>query len=389
MRIALISNTLPPEGRGGAEGYVSHLAAALAHAHDVLVLTGATSGAVEGGSVSRLPALPRLAPEASLERKLAWHARDQWRPAVFRSAVRLLRGFRPDVVHTHECQGLSAAVFSAIDHVGLPHVHTAHDLNLLCARVTMTRDGRFCGGRCRLCRIQRTVRGGLIRRRLAHLISVSDYIERHHLAGGIATGERASVVRLGAPVPERLSRRVVRPGLHVGFIGTLAAYKGVATLLKAFALSDARDWRLTIAGSGALEPEVAAAARDDARITFLGQIDGAAKEAFFDSIDVLAVPSEWEEPAAYAATEAIARGLPTLVSDRGGLPEIAEAHIVPSRDAPALLDGLRWLAAHPEERQATIERLTRRRSEFTWPGHYAKVEAILAAAAAGRASGRA
>ena len=388
MRIALISNTLPPEGRGGAEGYVSHLAAALAHEHDVVVLTGAASGAIEGGSVSRLPVLPRLAPEASLQHKLVWHARDQWRPAVFRSAVRLLREFRPDVVHTHEFQGLSAAVVSAIDHVGVPHVHTAHDLNLLCARVTMTRDGQFCGGRCRLCRIQRTVRGGLIRRRLAHLISVSDYIERHHLAGGIATG-RASVVRLGAPVPEGPVRRELRPGLHVGFIGTLAAYKGVATLLQAFARSDARDWRLTIAGSGVLETEVAAAAGNDPRITFLGQIDGAAKEAFFDSIDLLAVPSEWEEPAAYAATEAIARGLPTLVTDRGGLPELAEAHVVPSRDPSALLEGLRWLAAHPEERQATIERLTSRRSEFTWPTHYAKVEAILAAASAGRASGRA
>jgi glycosyltransferase involved in cell wall biosynthesis len=138
-----------------------------------------------------------------------------------------------------------------------------------------------------------------------------------------------------------------------------------------------------------LETEVAAAARDDARITFLGQIDGAAKDAFFDGIDLLAVPSEWEEPAAYAATEAIARGLPTLVTDRGGLPEIAEAHIIPSRDASALLDALRWLEAHPDERQATTERLTRRKSEFTWPTHYAKVEAILAAAAAGRASARA
>jgi glycosyltransferase involved in cell wall biosynthesis len=388
MRIALISNTLPPEGRGGAEAYVSYLAASLAREHDVVVLTGATSGAIEGASIGRLPALPRLAPDASLEHKLVWHSRDQWRPTVFRSATRLLRNFRPDVVHTHECQGLSAAVFSAIDHVGLPHVHTAHDLNLLCARVTMTRDGRFCGGRCRLCRIQRTVRGGLIRRRLAHLISVSDYIEGHHLAGGIAPRERASVVRLGAPVPEGPIRRQVRPGLHIGFIGTLAAYKGVATLLQAFARSDARDWRLTIAGSGPLEPEVAAAARGDSRITFLGQIDGDAKEAFFDSIDLLAVPSEWEEPAAYAATEAIARGLPTLVSDRGGLPEIAEAHIVRSRDPAALLEALRWLHEHPRDREATTERLARRRSEFSWPTHFAKVEKILAAAVAERVPDR-
>src|SRR5687767_225413 len=100
MRIALISNTLPPEGRGGAEAYVSYLAASLARKHDVVVLTGATSGAIEGASIGRLPALLRLAPDASLEHKLVWHSRDQWRPTVFRSATRLLRNFRPDVVHT-------------------------------------------------------------------------------------------------------------------------------------------------------------------------------------------------------------------------------------------------------------------------------------------------
>jgi glycosyltransferase involved in cell wall biosynthesis len=386
MRIALVSNTLPPEGRGGAEAYVSYLASSLSREHEVLVLTGATSATIEGVSIERLPPLPRLPPRASPSRKLVWHARDQWRPSVFRSSVRALRTFRPDVVHTHECQGLSAAIFSAIDQVRLPHVHTAHDLNLLCARVTMTRDGRFCGGRCQLCGIQRVVRGGLIRRRLAHLISVSDYIERHHLFAGIAPRERATVVRLGAPVPAGEIRRQIRPGLHVGFIGTLAPYKGVTTLLQAFAGSDAPDWRLTIAGSGELEADVAAAAQVDARIAYLGQIDGDAKEAFFDSIDILAVPSEWEEPAAYSATEAIARGVPTLVSDRGGLPEIADAHVVRSRDPLALLNGLRWLHAHPEDRQATTERLTRRRSEFVWPTHFSKVESILRAAAEERAS---
>jgi len=62
-------------------------------------------------------------------------------------------------------------------------------------------------------------------------------------------------------------------------------------------------------------------------VTFLGHVTGEAKEAFFDEIDVLAIPSEWEEPAALVGTEAAARGIPVLVSDRGGLPELPEAQV--------------------------------------------------------------
>ena len=37
---------------------------------------------------------------------------------------------------------------------------------------------------------------------------------------------------------------------------------------------------------------------------------------------VVLVPSRWEEPCPYAALDAQAAGVPTLVSDRGGLPEL-------------------------------------------------------------------
>ncbi len=37
------------------------------------------------------------------------------------------------------------------------------------------------------------------------------------------------------------------------------------------------------------------------------------------------MPSVWEEPAGRVAAEALANGLPPIVSDRGGLPEICGA----------------------------------------------------------------
>lgn len=379
MRVVLISNSLPPHSRGGAEAYVASLGGALTAAdHEVLVLAG-RAGDVVGAEVSTLPRLPELPPTAPLATKIVWHARDQWLPSVYRTTVHELRAFRPDVVHTHECQSLSASVFSAIDRVGVPHVHTAHDMNLLCARVSMTRDGEFCGGRCRLCRVQRRIRGGIIGRHLKRLISVSEYIQRRHIEAGIVTPDRALVIRLGAAVSAARARALSGNGIRLGFIGAVAPHKGVATLLEAIDAAPA-NWHLSIAGDGPMVQDVAALSARDSRIAFLGHVGGEDKERFFDSVDVLVVPSEWEEPAALVATEAIARGIPTIVSDRGGIPETPEARVFRSGSAEGLVAAVREYLDRPDQYAAVSRRLVARHGEFSWEFHQAKVEAVLHAA---------
>ena len=379
MRIALVTNTLPPRGRGGAEAYVRDLGVGLAgNGHEVLVLSG-SPGPVPGTEVRTLPGLPDLPRTAPYAVKLLWHARDQWLPSVHLAAKREFLRFEPDVVHTHECQGLSAAVFTAIDRLHIPHVHTAHDMNLLCARVSMTRDGQFCGGKCSLCLVQRRIRGGIIGRHLKRLISVSEYIQRRHLEGGIVRPERALVIRLGTAVATARPRILPGNGITLGFIGAVSLHKGVATVLAAIEAAPA-DWRLTIAGDGPMVPEVEALSARDSRITFLGHIGGEDKERFFDSIDVLVVPSEWEEPAALVATEAIARGIPTIVSDRGGIPETPEARVFRSGSAAGLAAAVREYVDQPDEYVAVSQRLVARQEEFSWEFHQAKVEAVLRAA---------
>ncbi len=107
----------------------------------------------------------------------------------------------------------------------------------------------------------------------------------------------------------------------------------------------------------------AAAAADQPQIRYLGYITGDEKERFFDELDVLVIPSEWEEPAALVGTEAAARGIPLLVSDRGGIPELPEATVFPARDAGALRDAIAAFACRPRSRagdQQPPDRATRR-----------------------------
>jgi len=377
VRVALISNLLPGPGGGGAERYVAMLGAALAErGHDVALYSG-EAGGVPGVACDRLPGLPRLDPHAPSARKAAWHLREQWLPSVHQALRARLRALRPHVVHSHEPQLLSAAVFTAIAAERLAHVHTAHDYNLLCARTTMTRAGRPCGGRCADCRVQRAIRVRALRRRLDLLVAPSDFVRDRHVAHGVAPAGRAVTIRHGAAPGSQRVRRP-RPGhLRVGFLGTLAPHKGVPTLLRTARQMPA-SWRLTIAGAGPLEPSVRAAAAHDPRIAFLGELDAPARDAFLDGLDVLAIPSEWDEPATLVAVEAAVRGLPAVVSDRGGLPETPHAVVVPAGDDAALLEQLAALADDPDALAGRSQALLDMRAAFAWTTHLDQLEAALA-----------
>ena len=380
MRVAIISNLLPPAGAGGAEAYAALVASTLAERHEVLVLSGSPEGDVEA-PVAAVPALGELAEDATLATKLIWHARDQWRPSVHAAVVRRLREFQPDVVHTNAIQGLSAAIFTGVARCGVPHVHTAHDLSLLCARASMTRDRRFCGGECASCRFQRTVRGSAFKRHITRLLAVSDYIRRVHTERGVVPADRAVVLRLGSNAGELRPRRLLEDGgLHVGFLGRLAPNKGILTLVEMF-LDAPKSWRLTIAGSGQLANRLKTIADERPNLTFLGHVSGDAKEAFFDAIDVLAIPSEWEEPAALVGTEAAARGIPLLVSDRGGLPELPEARVFTACSVESLRHAAAWYCDAPDRVIEISRRLISRHDEFSWTTHMAKLEQQLAEAA--------
>jgi len=377
MRIAIVSSYLGSQVKGGAEGYVTDLARSLSDDNDVVVLSATGSDAAVGVPIIELPGQHPLEHDAPFAQKAAWHLRDQWSPRVHRALSRELRRFEPDVVQTNNVQGLSAAVFTAA--AGFAHVHTAHDLSLLCVRAAMTREGRPCLGRCADCRVQRSVRVPLARRSVDHMTAVSAAVLRRLVGAGVVPPQRASVVRLGVRPTDGRLRRVDGPSLRVGFLGMLAPHKGVLTLLDAFR-SAPPAWSLVIAGKGPLEGDVERAASADTRITYRGHVSGEEKAALFDSIDVVAIPSECEEAASLVGVEAAVRGIPAAVSNRGGLPETPEARTFHSGSAPDLLRALTWFSGGDRVRRAS-ERLLARHDDFVWSTHARQMEAILRRAA--------
>jgi glycosyltransferase involved in cell wall biosynthesis len=245
----------------------------------------------------------------------------------------------------------------------------------------MTRDGEFCGGRCATCRVQRLVRARAAASRLDLLVAPSDHVRQRHVEAGVVPASRATTIRQGAQEAAGRVRGEDLATPTLGYIGTLSPVKGIRTLLDAFA-SAPETWRLVVAGSGELEPLVRERAAGDRRIDFRGRVDEDAKERFFEAVELLAIPSEWEENAPLVAVEAAVRGLPTLVSDRGGLPETAEAEIFHARDPRALVAAAKRVFETPGLLAERSRRLLEDRAEFLWPRHVERVEQALAQVAA-------
>ncbi|WP_292721403.1 glycosyltransferase family 4 protein [Microbacterium sp. 13-71-7] len=167
-------------------------------------------------------------------------------------------------------------------------------------------------------------------------------------------------IRRAKPAPDKDGR------IRIGFLGRLGLDKGVHILADALGLLEDRmpgRFRLVLAGEPLFVPEEDLVVMEEAlgpvaRLTHrAGWVDTA---DFFDTIDLLVVPSVVPESFGLVAAEAMAARVPLIVSDAGALPEVVgdAAQVVPAGDAVALADRIAALATGetPARRGPLFER---------------------------------
>lgn len=153
-----------------------------------------------------------------------------------------------------------------------------------------------------------------------------------------------------------------RPAV-VGFVGTMADYKGVDVLVDALAQMPG-DWKARLAGGGPLAAAVGGQVGElelTDRVALLGLVDRSRLASFYHHVAVLAVPSR-REAFGQVAVEALASGTPVVVTDVGGVASIPNPScgtVVPSDNAPALAEALSaWIDRRSDEepKRAAVDR---------------------------------
>ncbi len=236
-------------------------------------------------------------------------------------------------------------------------------------------------------------------REVDRLVSTSDYYARHMAEYLDVPLEQISVARIGINLDGHGSdNRPLRPRpsgapLVVGFLARICPEKGLHDLLSAFRILCERapeaDLRLRVAGylGGRDRKYLKEQLRRvsewglENRFEYLGEVSRSEKIAFLGGLDVLSVPTVYEEPKGLFVLEALANAVPVVLPAHGAFPELIEdlggGLLVEPGSHEALADGLETLLLDPERREV----LGRRgqdtvREKFTADALAARTETI-------------
>ncbi len=179
-------------------------------------------------------------------------------------------------------------------------------------------------------------------------------------------------------------------------VGAVVPAKGHDLLVSALAAVADLSWCCRWVGSLSRDPEHVAGLRTRIRaeglgdrIELLGALDGTAVAAAYATADLLVHPSR-AETYGMVVTESLARGVPVLAGDVGGVPEalgqgsgVPPGVLVPADDSAALAAALRaWLTDDFLRSWLRAGACARRRELAGWPATARRVGRVLEEAAA-------
>ena len=326
----------PPNLVGGIQAVIYHTLQRLADSEDLELHVvsceklHAPVRLVQRGrwTVHYLPSSPRLPHSLTML-------------TVDRRAVRRqIEALAPDLVHAHG--QVAAYPFAAFD-TGRPTVVTVHGINTLEARLELR--GGALKGRLRVALWSYVERACL--RRARHIIVISPFVQQV-----IAPHTRARLHVVENPVDEALFRLEPepKPG-KVLLVGSVQKRKGTLEAVQAMALVRRRVPEAELYVAGAFLPAFRAYGEGVRRyvagigaegyVHFLGSLDHDALLEAYRTSQVFLFPS-YLESSPVALAEAMAAGLPSVVSDIGGTAHLVEegmtGYRVPAGDVEALAE---------------------------------------------------
>lgn len=343
----------------GADNYFLDVASRLTgHGIEVAYLCMRPSDVPADASVFEVPDVEFHGHRSPAE-QLSAARRVLWSREGADTMQKALRVFRPDVVHLHNyAHQLSSSVIASARRAGVPTVATAHDYKFVCPAYTAVRDGRPCfrcagqnpthciGGRCLHGSLSWStvaaaesalVRAGRAKRVPELILAPSQYMADRLAASWLSrAGVHVELLRNPIGWTERVESWPARSCRGI-YVGRLSSEKGLDVMIRAAARSGVG---ITVVGDGPQREVLEQLAADlRAPVQFAGFLRGEALEREWERAGFFVMTSTWPENAPLALLEGMVRGLPALLTDVGGLPELINAYgggsLVPPGDVEA------------------------------------------------------
>jgi len=379
VKVCFVTANYPPEARGGTEQVVVALARELTE-------RGVEVSAISGSDVRREDAdadvLTERCKDVSVTRIFrAADEHDQQgfeRPRILQLIRSRLLELKPDVVHVHSFAGLTLGIGAICRELQTPMVVTFHDMWVTCARYfRLPAAGVTCPTGADHAACVTCVNDALQsdREHVRQALSMREELVRSELSYASActapSATAATLVRECIPytdpievVPHGLLREVAREHqapsanatepVRVGTFGGLVESKGLTELVDACLQVTAKGHRCELHLAGPWhEQDLAVGLREKARGGGLELIEHgpftAADPHPARRLHLAVFPSKCQETYGLVVDEALAHGVPVVVSNSGALAERSATPGVVVTPLEGLANTLLKLIAFPEE----------------------------------------
>ncbi|MBN7809335.1 glycosyltransferase family 4 protein [Algoriphagus sp. H41] len=329
MKILYINSLYPPLVKGGAELSLQLIVEGMQSlGHEVVVASLHPEQTLITDRVNRVRVIrvplknaywPYRDVKTSALSRLSWHIRDRRNAAMGKVLGQIIKKERPDLVSCHNLAGWSVAAWDEAEAAGIPIVQVLHDFYLLCPNSNMNRGGTPCEKQCLSCQVLRSGHAHASAK-LSAVVGISQSILSRFGSYGYFPKAKKQVIYNIRSVSAAQAPKLREPGqkLTVGYLGTISRVKGVEWLIRQFQELEIPA-SLKIAGKG--HEHTVSTLRGLAKkgdVEFVGYVQ---PQQFLSQLDVLVVPSLWEEPLGMVAIEALAGAVPVVTSGKGGLSE--------------------------------------------------------------------
>jgi glycosyltransferase involved in cell wall biosynthesis len=307
--------------------------------------------------------------------------------------ARFLDGSDCGIVHFQHLLGFDTLMLPLIAKaMGRRVVITAHDYFLLCPEFNLlTPDLRRCGKPradafspdCLACMQAKRKDGSMETGKIAEYLGVRQRLIRRVLAAadaivapsefvrealghafGAVVKKKVRVFTHGMDLPASCRHNAPSGKLRVGFLGNMTKQKGGEVLLESARLL--RDENVSFTVFGGIEPSLQGAVNESG-FTASGEYSLTELPGLLADVDLVVIPSVWDETFCLTVSEAQGLGVPVVASAAGAIKERLcdgeDGYLFPPGDAPALAERLRALAKDPSPLDAMRARLLSRRTK--------------------------
>jgi len=317
-----------------------------------------------------------------------------WSKRTTSDISRLIREFRPDVVHVHNTFPLiSPSIYWTAHRHRVPIVQTLHNFRLVCPQALMLREDRPCEdcvgklpwrGVQHACYRQSRLQTGLLagmltvhraigtwQDKVTRYIALNAFCRDRFIAGGLPADRlRIKPNFVDLPAPDDAPRSGFL------FVGRLSAEKGIGVLADACntaALTQA----IRVAGTG---PELDRI-RQATGATLLGALAPDAVYAEMRKASALVLPSICYENFPRTLVEAYACGLPVIASRLGGMASLVidgkTGLLFEPGNSRDLADKMAWFEQNPAAARAMGQAARAQyEQELTGAANYRQLKAI-------------